>query len=271
MLTVGGVGAEQPELGRATPAVAAAIPTTHDLRSRSGHQRRRLHPRADRRLERPRRAHRRAALGCLPLRHRRPAGAGSTAASKPPPSRSRKARSRYGPFASLPLRGFFNYGRGISSLDARGVIRRPESAAPQYDGFLAVGRTTAHRRTLFDAGGLLSDPELEPVGLYPRRRHDRVLRPEPLVRLRDQDRPLRSLTSCRSTAASRRFSTPTIRDTEPRHVCLRRAAFRHQRRGHSERLAGLERSLRMRAINRYRLDDQDPSIAPPATPSSTSR
>ncbi len=46
-----------------------------------------------------------------------------TAAAKLQP----KASVAFGPWVNQPLRLFYNYGRGIASMDARGVVRRPDS------------------------------------------------------------------------------------------------------------------------------------------------
>ena len=54
-----------------------------------------------------------------------------------------KASAAFTPWRAAPLKVFFNYGRGIASLDARGVIRRPDSPHISTTDFYQWG--TQHR------------------------------------------------------------------------------------------------------------------------------
>jgi hypothetical protein len=60
-----------------------------------------------------------------------------------------KAAVAYTPFHSFPATLHFNYGRGISSQDARGVVRRPESPKIATTDFYQVG--TSHNFKRFSA------------------------------------------------------------------------------------------------------------------------
>lgn len=50
-----------------------------------------------------------------------------------------KASVAFTPWSGKPLRAFFNYGRGISSLDARGAVRRPDGPLVAFTDFYQVG------------------------------------------------------------------------------------------------------------------------------------
>lgn len=50
-----------------------------------------------------------------------------------------KASLAYSPFAKIPFKAFFNYGRAIASLDARGAVRRPEGPLIATTDFLQWG------------------------------------------------------------------------------------------------------------------------------------
>jgi outer membrane receptor protein involved in Fe transport len=60
-----------------------------------------------------------------------------------------KASIAYMPFHSFPATFHFNYGRGISSQDARGVVRRPESPKITTTDFYQLG--TSHNFKRFSA------------------------------------------------------------------------------------------------------------------------
>ncbi len=50
-----------------------------------------------------------------------------------------KASLAYSPFGKVPLKAFFNYGRGVASLDARGAVRRPDGPLTGTTDFLQWG------------------------------------------------------------------------------------------------------------------------------------
>jgi hypothetical protein len=50
-----------------------------------------------------------------------------------------KASLAYSPFDKIPFKAFFNYGRAIASLDARGAVRRPEGPLIATTDFLQWG------------------------------------------------------------------------------------------------------------------------------------
>ncbi|MGH9941172.1 MAG: TonB-dependent receptor [Pyrinomonadaceae bacterium] len=57
-----------------------------------------------------------------------------------------KASAAYTPLTRLPLTLHFNYGRGISSQDARGVVQRPESPKVATTDFYQAGTSHNYKR-----------------------------------------------------------------------------------------------------------------------------
>ncbi len=72
-----------------------------------------------------------------------PADSGTQGAARVQP----KANVAWTPSDGVPLTLYFNYGRGISSQDARGVVERPDSPRISTTDFYQVG--TSHRLSRF--------------------------------------------------------------------------------------------------------------------------
>lgn len=68
-----------------------------------------------------------------------------------------KASLAYTPFHSLPATIHFNYGRGISSQDARGIARRPESPSVTTTDFYQLGSSHNFERFSVSADLFLID------------------------------------------------------------------------------------------------------------------
>ncbi|HEY0659377.1 MAG TPA: TonB-dependent receptor plug domain-containing protein, partial [Pyrinomonadaceae bacterium] len=67
------------------------------------------------------------------------------------------------PFETTPLSFYFNYGRGISSQDARGVIRRPDAPKISTTDFYQVGTSYNSRRVSAVLSSFLIDRSNEQV------------------------------------------------------------------------------------------------------------
>ena len=164
------------------------------------------------------------------------------------------------PLANLPLRGFFNYGRGISSLDARGVIRRPDSPHINTTDFFQFGLHHAFGRRVSMMADYFVIQNSNQLVYIP---------DDGSIELSDPSRSVGFETRM-SIALTNKLSfdgglTKVLdayyRDTEPR-VYVDTAP--HFTANASLTLAdwrGWSGSLRMRAINHYRLDGLDSSIA----------
>lgn len=171
-----------------------------------------------------------------------------------------KAGVAFRPLTSVPLRGFFNYGRGISSIDARGVIRRPDSPHLNTTDFYQFGL----QQQLGGRASLMADYFV-------------IQNSNQLVYIPD-DGTLEFSGPSRSVGFETRLSVSLTRklsfdggmtkvlnayyrgsdprvyiDTAP-HITANASLTLADWRGWSG-------SLRMRAINHYRLDGLDPSIA----------
>ncbi|HLM55478.1 MAG TPA: TonB-dependent receptor [Pyrinomonadaceae bacterium] len=74
-----------------------------------------------------------------------------------------KAGLAFTPSGRLPLTLHFNYGRGISSQDARGVVRRPESPRVATTDFYQAGTSSNYRRLSLTADLFLIDQSNQQV------------------------------------------------------------------------------------------------------------
>jgi outer membrane receptor protein involved in Fe transport len=184
-----------------------------------------------------------------------PQFSGAEAAAKLQP----KASVGFRPLAGTAVQTFFNYGRGITSVDARGVIRQPESPRISTTDFYQFGlqQRVGDRWSMMasyflihnsnqlvyvpDDGSLeLTDPT-ESAGIELRTSLD----------------------------ISRRLSfnggitkvfNAYYRDTAPRIYIDSAPHFTSNAALTLSGWRGWSGSLRMRSINHYRLDGEDPSI-----------
>ena len=78
-----------------------------------------------------------------------------------------KANAAFTPCAPIPLTFHCNYGRGINSVDARGVVQRPDQPRLATTDFYQSG-TSSNFRALLDQCRRVPDRSLERAGLYSR-------------------------------------------------------------------------------------------------------
>jgi outer membrane receptor protein involved in Fe transport len=88
-----------------------------------------------------------------------PAASGSQGDSKFQP----KANISYQPLRRIPATLYFNYGRGISSQDARGVVQMPEAPKVATTDFYQLGAAYHLRRISVSTDTFLIDRSNEQV------------------------------------------------------------------------------------------------------------
>ncbi|HEY9286276.1 MAG TPA: TonB-dependent receptor [Pyrinomonadaceae bacterium] len=91
--------------------------------------------------------------------HAAPANSGARAAARLQP----KLSVSYWPTSHLPAVFFFNYGRGVSSQDARGVVQQPGAPAVSTTDFYQAGTLYKISRLSVSATGFLIDRSNEQV------------------------------------------------------------------------------------------------------------
>jgi outer membrane receptor protein involved in Fe transport len=170
-----------------------------------------------------------------------------------------KAQIAYRPWLRAPLKLYFNYGRGIASMDARGVVRRPEGPHIATTDFLQFG--TSHR--FHDRFSLLTDffliqPSNQLVYIPddgsiefsgPSRSYGfEVKTSVALTRNLALDAGMTKVLNAYYRGGESRIYL----DSAPRFTANASLTLADWR--------GWSGSLRMRAINHYRLDGEDPSI-----------
>src|SRR5262249_34690861 len=74
-----------------------------------------------------------------------------------------KAAFAYTPSSKLPLTFSFNYGRGINTQDARGIVERPDSARIATTDFYEIGAAYNTRRFSLSVDSFLIDRSNEQV------------------------------------------------------------------------------------------------------------
>jgi outer membrane receptor protein involved in Fe transport len=171
-----------------------------------------------------------------------------------------KASVAFTPSHKVPLKVFFNYGRGISSLDARGVVREPDMPHIATTDFYQAGTT----HLFSDRFSLLTDffwiqPSSQLVYIPddgsiefagPSRSYGFEVKT--MLRLTSHVGVDGGLT---------KVLNGYYRDTQPRIIYLDSAPRFTANAGLTvSDWRGWSGSLRMRAINHYRLDGEDPSI-----------
>jgi outer membrane receptor protein involved in Fe transport len=169
-----------------------------------------------------------------------------------------KARAAFTPAKSVPLTFTLNYGRGINSIDARGVVQRPDQPRLATTDFYQFGASSNHGRFGVSADVFLIDHSNEQVyipddGSFEFKGPSRAYGYEAKASVQ-LTRHL-SLNGGMTKIANAFFKGGDHRvyvDSAPHfaaNAALTLAAWH-----------GWSGSLRMRAINHYRLDGDDPSI-----------
>ncbi len=169
-----------------------------------------------------------------------------------------KGSVAFTPSHAVPLTLHVNYGRGINTEDARGVVEKPESPRIATTDFYQAGASSNLGRFAFSADAFLIDHSNEQVyipddGSFEFKGPSRAYGYEAKTSV-DVTRHL-SLNAGLTNVTNAFYKGGDHRvyvDSAPHFVAnagLTLAAWR-----------GWSGSLRMRAVSRYRLDGEDPSI-----------
>jgi len=169
-----------------------------------------------------------------------------------------KANAAFTPVRSVPLTFHANYGRGINSTDARGVVERPNDPRLATTDFYQAGASSNFGRVSLSADAFLIDHSHEAVyvpddGSFEFQGPSRAYGYEAKASV--------ALTRHISwNGGLTKMGNAFFRGTDPRTYV---AAAPHFVANAALTVAAWHRwsgSLRLRAINHYRLDEQDPSI-----------
>jgi hypothetical protein len=169
-----------------------------------------------------------------------------------------KGNAAYTPFRKVPVTFHANYGRGINSIDARGVVQKPGEPRLATTDFYQFGTSSNWNRVSVTTDVFLIDHSNEQVyipddGSFEFKGPSRAYGYEAKASL-DLTRRL-SLNGGMTKIGNAFFKGGDHRayvDSAP-HFVMNAGLTLAQWRGWSG-------SLRMRAINHYRLDQDDPSI-----------
>lgn len=170
-----------------------------------------------------------------------------------------KAHAAYAPSPRIPLRLFFNYGRGIASIDARGAVRHPDGPLINTNDFFQLG-TSHHVNTRFSvvtdlflihsSNQLVYIPDDGTIEFTdPSRSYGFE------VKTNIEITPFLGFSGGVTKVLNAYF-----RGTDPRVYLDSAPRFTTNAAVTLTRWKGWTGSLRMRAINHYRLDGEDPSI-----------
>lgn len=169
-----------------------------------------------------------------------------------------KANLAYTPTPKVPLTLHFNYGRGIASQDARGVVQRPDSPRVSTTDFYQTGVSVSLNRFSVSSDLFLIDRSNEQVyipddGSYEFRGPSRAygFEAKTSVQLSRHVSLNGGLTKVMN--AFYRSTFPRIYVDSAPHAVANAALSLAGWRGYSG-------SLRLRYINGYRLDGEDPGI-----------
>lgn len=170
-----------------------------------------------------------------------------------------KASVAVRPFSWTPTRAFFNYGRGISSLDARGVIRRPQSEHINTTDFLQWGV----QQRVGDRFSMLAD-----LFLIQSSNQLVYIPDDGSIELSDPSRSygfeVKTSFALNSKVAFNGGITKVLnayfRQTQPRIYLDTAPRFTSNAAVTVTNWRGWSGSLRMRAINHYPLDGSDLSV-----------
>lgn len=169
-----------------------------------------------------------------------------------------KGSAAFTPFSSIPLTLHANYGRGINSVDARGVVQRPESPRLATTDFYQIGISSNRQRTSFSLSTFLIDHSNELVyipddGTFEFKGPSRAYGFEAKASLHVTRRvSLNGGITKIMNAFYKGGETRVYVDSAPHFVANAGLTVANWR--------GWSGSLSMRAINHYRLDGEDPTI-----------
>ena len=169
-----------------------------------------------------------------------------------------KAGAAFTPSKAIPITFHANYGRGINSIDARGVVQRPDQPRLATTDFYQAGLSTHFRRVSFSADTFLIDHSNEQVyvpddGSFELKGPSRAYGYEAKTSF-ELTRHI-SLNAGITKIGNSFFKGGVQRvfvDSTPHFVANAALTV--------TRWHGWSGSMRMRAINHYRLDGEDPSI-----------
>ena len=171
-----------------------------------------------------------------------------------------KGAVAYTPLRRLPVSLHLNYGRGINSADARGVIQRPEQSRLATTDFYQAGFATHLQRLSLSGDFFLIDNSNAMVyipddGSFELKGPSRAYGFEAKASLQLTRRFAMNGGLTKVGNAFYRGTSPAriYIDSAPRFVANAGVTMTPWH--------GWSGSLRMRAINHYRLDGEDPSIA----------
>ena len=169
-----------------------------------------------------------------------------------------KGGAAFTPFRKIPLTVYANYGRGINSVDARAVVQRPDRPRVATTDFYQVGASSHFGRLSFSADGFLIDHSNEMVyipddGSFEFKGPSRSYGYEAKTSIEithhlSLNGGLTKIGNAFYLGGDHRVYV----DSAP-HLTANAALTLSAWRGWSA-------SLRLRAINHYRLDGTDPSI-----------
>ena len=169
-----------------------------------------------------------------------------------------KGSVAFTPSQKVPLTFTANYGRGINSIDARGVVQHPEQTRLATTDFYQVGAAVNHGRFGFSVDGFLIDHSNEQVyipddGSFEFKGPSRAygFESKASVALTDHLSLNGGLTKIGNSFFRGGVSRVYV-DSAPHFVANAGLTLSGWR--------GWSGSLRMRAINHYRLDGTDASI-----------
>ena len=170
-----------------------------------------------------------------------------------------KGNLAYTPAQHVPLTFSFNYGRGINSIDARGVVQRPDQPRLATTDFYQFGASSNHGRFGLSADVFLIDHSNEQVyipddGSFEFKGPSRAYGYEAKASVQlTHHLALNAGMTKIGNAYYKGGDNRVYVDSAPHFVAnaaLTLAAWH-----------GWSGSLRMRAVNHYRLDGNDPSLA----------
>jgi hypothetical protein len=165
----------------------------------------------------------------------------------------------YTPSGRFPVTFHINYGRGISSQDARGVVQKPSGVKVSTTDFYQIGWSSNFKRISLAADGFFIDRSNEQVyvpddGSLEFRGPSRAYGFE----LKNSLKITRHLSfNCGITKVSNAF----LRGTSPRVYVDSAPHFVSNAALTLGGWRGLSASVRMRQASSYRLDGEDPNIS----------